>query len=250
MTTNSLAGKRALVTGGSRGIGAAITRQLLDAGAVVLATARSATPDTPTDAKFIESDIRTKAGVEALAKTAVETLGGVDILVNNAGAGRLYLQGALSIPDEEWLDSFDINFLSSVRLNAALIPQMRERGSGVVVHISSAATFAPPGPMLHYSAAKAALENYNRGLALEVAPYGVRANIVTPGNVATPGADLVRQQAAAGGAQLVTESGATAPLGRGGQPEDVANMVSFLVSDQASWITGREFVVDGGEFPW
>jgi NAD(P)-dependent dehydrogenase (short-subunit alcohol dehydrogenase family) len=112
MTTNSreLEGKRALVTGGSRGLGAAIVQRLLDAGATVVAAARSTTPDTPAGAKFVTADLRTRDSVRALADAALEQLGGVDILVDNAGAARFYTEGSLAIPDEEWQDALDINF--------------------------------------------------------------------------------------------------------------------------------------------
>ncbi|MFI8090551.1 SDR family oxidoreductase [Streptomyces sp. NPDC086080] len=244
--TRELAGKRALVTGGSRGIGAAVVRQLLDAGAEVLATARSASGGVPEGAHFVAADVRTRAGVEALAAAAREVLGGVDILVDNAGGARPY-DGATAIPDEEWQNALDLNLLAAVRLDALLIPGMRERRSGVIVHVSSAAV-PTPGPLfLHYTAAKAALENYSRGLAAELAPSGVRVNTVTPGRTATPGGEATREQWArlTGGADAT----GTTPLGRDGRPDDIAHAVLFLVSDRASWLTGSNLVVDGGEFP-
>jgi NAD(P)-dependent dehydrogenase (short-subunit alcohol dehydrogenase family) len=127
---------------------------------------------------------------------------------------------------------------------------MIERGSGAIVHISSTVVLDPGGPFLHYAAAKAALATYSRGLAIEVAPKGVRVNVVTPGNVATPGADVAREQLAelvGPDAAGITPAGT--PLGRIGQPQDIAEMVGFLVSERSSWITGRDFVVDGGGFP-
>lgn len=139
-----LAGKRALVTGGTRGIGAAIVRRLLEAGAEVITTARSATGPAPEGAGFVQADVRTLAGAEALAGAALEALGGVDILVHNAGGARPHKDG-LVIPDEEWLDTLNLNLLASVRLNSLLVPGMRERRSGAIVHISSAAV-APPAP--------------------------------------------------------------------------------------------------------
>jgi NAD(P)-dependent dehydrogenase (short-subunit alcohol dehydrogenase family) len=244
--TRELKGKRALVTGGSRGIGAAVVRQLLAAGAEVLTTARSATSTVPEGASFVEADVRTRAGAEALASAVGEVLGGVDVLVHNVGGARPY-QGALAIPDEEWQDALDLNFLASVRLDSLLVPGMRERGSGVIVHVSSAAVPTAAPPFLHYVAAKAALETYSRGLALELAPAGVRVNTVTPGRTATPGGEATRQQ----WAQLDEAPGAnnTPPLGRDGQPDDIADAVLFLVSDRASWLTASNLVVDGGEFP-
>ncbi|MET7294522.1 oxidoreductase [Streptomyces griseoloalbus] len=241
-----LAGKRALVTGGSRGIGAAVVRQLLDAGAEVLTTARSATSTVPEGAAFVEADVRTRAGAEALATAAQEVLGGVDVLIHNVGGARPH-KAALAIPDEEWRDALDLNFLASVRLDSLLAPGMRERRSGVIVHVSSAAVAAAVPPFLHYEAAKAALENYSRGLASELAPYGIRVNTVSPGRVATPGGEATREQ----WARLTEGPGpdTTTPLGRDGRPDDIANAVLFLVSDRASWLTGSNLFVDGGEFP-
>lgn len=245
--TRELAGKRALVTGGTRGIGAAVVRRLLDAGAEVLTTARSATDSVPDGAGFVASDVRTRAGAEALATAAHEVLGGVDVLVHNVGGAEPY-KGAFAIPDEVWQDALDLNFLSSVRLDSLLAPGMRERRSGAIVHVSSAAVPPTPPPFLHYTAAKAALENYSRGLAAELAPFGVRVNTVSPGRTATPGGEATRQRWARlddGPGQATN----TPPLGREGQPDDIAHAVLFLVSDRTSWLTASNLVVDGGEFP-
>jgi NAD(P)-dependent dehydrogenase (short-subunit alcohol dehydrogenase family) len=247
--TRELAGKRTLVTGGSRGIGAAVVRQFLDAGAEVLTTARSATSTVPEGATFVEADVRTRSGAEALAAAAQEVLGGVDVLVHNVGGARPY-KGALAIPDEEWQDALDLNFLASVRLDSLLVPGMRERRSGVIVHVSSAVVPAAVPPFLHYEAAKAALENYSRGLATELAPFGIRVNTVSPGRVATPGGEATREQwARLDAAPGQTNADDTTPLGRDGQPDDIADAVLFLVSGRASWLTGSKLVVDGGEFP-
>ncbi|MFD4634529.1 SDR family oxidoreductase [Streptomyces sp. NPDC058284] len=248
VSKRELEGKRALVTGGSRGIGAAVVRRLLDAGADVVTTARSATSTVPEGATFVEADVRTRAGAEALAATVREVLGGVDILVHNAGGARPH-PGASAIPDEEWQDALDLNYLASVRLDSLLVPAMRERRSGAIVHISSAAVGTPLGPFLHYTTAKAALENYSRGMAAELAPFGIRVNTVSPGRVATPGGEATREEwARLAAAPAQTNADDTTPLGRDGHPDDIAHAVLFLVSDRAEWVTGSNLFVDGGEF--
>ncbi len=243
------AGKRALVTGGTRGIGAAIVRRLLAGGARVVVSARSAVADLPADVHFVQADVSSLGSIRDLAAQAVEHLGGVDILVNNAGATRSFPAGSLTIEDAEWQDALDTNYLSAVRLTAALLPGMLERGSGAVVNISSMAAIVPVAPLLHYGAAKAALITYTKGLATELAPRGVRVNTVSPGNVESPGADAIRHDLTQ--AMGIDPSALIAgiPLGRSGVPADIAEIVGFLVSDRASWITGSNFVVDGGQVP-
>ncbi|MEV4474150.1 oxidoreductase [Nonomuraea sp. NPDC049504] len=250
-----LAGKRAVVTGGTRGIGAAVVRQLLDAGAQVLTTARSAASAAPEGAGFVQADVRTRAGAESIAAAARDVLGGVDIVVHNAGGAQPY-EGSADIPDEVWQDALDLNYLASVRLDALLVPGMRERRWGAIVHVSSAATLAPEAPsFLHYAAAKAALETYSRGLALELAPHGIRVNTVSPGRVATPGGEQTRAQWAEVAARMAgapaqnDTAHAATPVGRDGLPDDIANAVLFLISERAGYLIGRNLIVDGGEFP-
>lgn len=244
-----LEGKRAVVTGGTRGIGAAIAQHLIDQGATVVIGARRPHADAPAAAKFVSADLATADGVRSFADQALEQLGGVDIIVNNAGSVRNF-QDVLDIEDD-WEHTLNINFLSAVRLNKALVPSLRESGGGAIVHISSTATIAPYLAIMHYAASKAALEIYSKGLAAELAKDQIRVNAILPGNTDTPaleettpkileylGADPSTMDAAAMTAEI--------PLGRIGQPEDIAQAVGFLVSPRASWITGAQLVIDGG----
>lgn len=244
------AGKRAVVTGGTRGIGAAVVQRLLDGGATVVTTARTATDETPAAATFIAGDISTLPGVRTFAAAALDALGGVDVVVNNAGAARPHLGGISAIPDEEWLDALDLNYLSAVRVTDALLPALRAAGAGgAIVNISSGAALAPPPPLAHYAAAKAALNAYGKALAAELAPAGIRVTTVVPGNVLTPGADALRQTIADAMGAALADLTAAIPLGRPGDPRDIAEAVAYLASDRAQWITGATLTVDGGELP-
>ncbi len=241
-----LQGKRALVTGGSRGIGAAIVRRLADAGAKVVASARTPVANFPADATFVQGDVGTLAGAQAIAGRAEELLGGVDILINNAGAARSFA-GALAVSDEEWVDALNANYLAAVRLSAALLPGMIARQHGVIVNVSSVAAYIAGPPMVHYGAAKAALNAYSKSLATELAPKGIRVNVVSPGNVTTPGADKAREDIAGRFGIDVQALTAGIPLGRKGVPTDISELIGFLVSERAAWITGSAFIIDGGE---
>jgi NAD(P)-dependent dehydrogenase (short-subunit alcohol dehydrogenase family) len=244
--SHEFAGRRAVVTGGTKGIGAAIAQRFLDAGGTVVVTARSESEDTPAGAAFITSDLRSNDGATQFAAKALEVLGGLDILVNNAGAARVHLGGAVSIPDEEWVDSLNINFLSAIRVTNAFLPALRESSHAAIINLAAGATSAAPGPLLQYVAAKQALITYTKGLAQELAPSGIRANVVTPGPVVTPGSDVIRDTIA--GAMGVTSDVLVSqvPLRRNGEAFEVAEMAALLASDRGSWLTSANFFVDGG----
>lgn len=245
-------GLRAVVTGGTRGIGAAVVRRLVELGATVLASARNPVDDLPEGVLFAQGDLSTSAAAQELAEQALDELGCVDVLVNNAGGG-FAPGGWLELSDDDWLDAVQTNFLGAVRLDRALVPQMVERGCGAVVHITSTIAVEPAVATPHYSAAKAALSAYSKALSNAVAANNVRVNRVSPAWVATSSFEAVvrgvmqtrglDEQAAR--ASLVEQVG-QAPMGRTGKPKETADLVSFLVSNRASFITGSEFVIDGG----
>jgi NAD(P)-dependent dehydrogenase (short-subunit alcohol dehydrogenase family) len=244
--TKEFAGKRALVTGGSRGIGAAAAQRLIDGGATVVVTARSKHAETPPDAIFISGDTRTLAGAQKVAAEAIEKLGGLDILVNSAGAAQVILPASTAISDDEWVDSLNINFLAALRITYASLPELI-KSKGSVVNVTAGGRTPFGGAMAHYGAAKAALNNWSEALAKELAPQGVRINIVTPGPIITPGGDEVRKTITSAMGITDEQFFATVPLeGRAGKAEDLAETIAFLASPRASYITGDNIFVSGG----
>lgn len=241
---DEFAGRRALVTGGSRGIGAAVAQRLIDGGARVVTVSRSSHEQTPKDSTFIAADLRTTEGINAAVAAALEVLGGLDILVNNAGAAQVHLDGNIS--DEEWLDSLSINFLAAVRTTNAALPALQAAERAAIINISSNATVTPAPPLLHYAAAKAALDVYGAGLAPALAPK-IRLNTVTPGPVETPGGTAILEEIGVAMGTSAEGIRSTLPMGRGGDARDLAEMVAFLASDRAQWITGENYKVDGGQ---
>lgn len=236
-------GRRALVTGGTRGIGAAIAQRLLDAGAEVVVAARSRSDITPAAATFISGDVSTSEGAKAIAAEALAALGGLDILVNNAGGTRAFPEGSATIPDEEWQNDLALNLLSAVRLTNAVLPALRASKAAAIVNISSTAATMLFGPTAHYGAAKAALDAYSRTLAVELAPSGVRVNVVSPGPVSTPSSDEFRKAfPGISGDEWLRY----VPLGRLGTTDDLAEVVVLLASDRGGWLTGVNYRVDGG----
>ncbi|KAF2775251.1 oxidoreductase [Streptomyces sp. OM5714] len=253
VAAESMDGLRVLVTGGSRGLGEATARRFAAAGAIVLTASRSE-PSEDLSATFIRSDLSTEQGVVELGRQVLDRVGGVDVLVNNAGAASAPAP-TLSRSEASWHADLEMNLLSAVRLDRTLVPGMVERRSGVVVHVSSIASRLPQRGEVSYAAAKAALNAYSRELATEVGESGVRVVCVLPGFVATEGAaahlgHIADQQGVSPDEveqQIVDHL--RVPMGRAGDPEDVAEMIAFLASRRAKWITGAQFRVDGGIIP-
>ncbi len=186
---NELAGKRVLVTGGTKGMGEAIAPRLAAGGATVATTAHSELPTDQTPELFVWADISTVEGVEKVIRAVLEKLGGGNIPVNNVGGSTAPSGGFASLTDEDWLGTLDINLFAAVRLDRALLPGMIERGAGVTIHISSIQRRLPLfEATLAYAAAKAALTTYSQGLSKEVGLKGVRVNTVAPGFIETTSA--------------------------------------------------------------
>jgi 3-oxoacyl-[acyl-carrier protein] reductase len=234
----SLEGKTALVTGGSRGIGRAIALELGRAGASVVVGYRGGKAEAEAVAaevggRAVQADV---ADPEA-AKALVEAAGDLDILVNNAGITR---DGLLArMPDEDWRDVIETNLSAMFYTCRAVARPMMKKRRGSIVNISSiVGVHGNPG-QTNYAAAKAGIIGFTKSLARELGSRGVRANVVAPGYVSTQLTDVLPDEAKA--AML-----AATPLGRLGDPEDIAGAVRFLCSDAASFITGEVLLVDGG----
>jgi NAD(P)-dependent dehydrogenase (short-subunit alcohol dehydrogenase family) len=251
-----LAGKRAVVTGASKGIGLAVVRGLVAEGAHVVAGARSSTPGLDElvrtgSADFVAADLSTPEGPGTLIEHAVST-GGFDILVNNVGAVAPRPDGFASVSDADWSGTLELTLLAAVRTIRAALPELERRRGGIVT-ISSVNASLPDPLVIDYSAAKAALANFSKSLSKEVGPLGIRVNTISPGPVKTAlwlGEHGVAETVArAGGAtpEAVAAAAAAASVtGRFTEPEEVADLVLVLASDRFANVTGADIRIDGG----
>mgnify|MGYP001809758861 CR=1 FL=1 len=253
-----LEGRRALVTGGTKGVGAAVVKVLRAQGVKVIATARSV-PDSVPDygIHYVSADITTAAGCALVTRAAFEQLGGIDILVNVLGGSTAPAGGFAVLDDGEWSRELDLNLMPAVRLDRALLPSMIAQGFGVVIHVTSIQRVLPlPDSTTAYAAAKAALSTYSKSLSKEVTPKGIRVLRVSPGWVETEAAVALAERLAKefgtnyeGGKQIIMKALGGIPLGRPATPDEVADLIAFLVSPRAAAISGVEYVIDGGTVP-
>jgi len=254
---NELSGKIALVTGGTKGAGKAIAERLAKAGATVIITARNAPENENRNLHFIPSDLTKAEDAKKIVSEVLKTYARLDILVNNLGSSVTPAGGFAALSDEDWESTLQANLLAPVRLDRGFLPQMIHQKSGVIIHTASIQGKLPLyDSTLPYAAAKAGLINYSKSLSKEVTPKGVRVLTVSPGWISTKNVkgwlETIAQSSNISveeAQQSVMNALGGIPFGRPAEPEEVAELVGFLVSSRANYLTGTNFVIDGGTIP-
>jgi 3-oxoacyl-[acyl-carrier protein] reductase len=248
-----LAGKVAVVTGGSHGIGRSIALGLAAEGCHLAICGRSEDALRQTESEIatigrrvmsVAADVTQSGAIETFVSEAISEFSGIDLLVANVGGS--YGAGLLDATSEDWRRTFDLNLFHAANATRAVVPTMCQRGGGSAVFVASISGRKPVHRRWQYGAAKAAVIHMARSLALELAPLNIRVNSVSPGSVLVPGGQWDRFRAEEPerfGHFLRDEE----PLGRLGRPEEVADVICFLLSERASWISGADIAVDGAQ---
>lgn len=248
-----LAGKVALITGGNAGIGEAVATLFAHEGAAVVITGRRtdelARVETGIRAAkgtvlAVAGSVTDEAHAQSVVEQAVRHFKRIDILVNNAGIGE-FGKRIHEIDDEAWARVLDVNLTGVFRMTRAVVPTMLAQGCGSIVNISSIASLVGIPLLPAYAASKGALDALTRSIAIDYAKDGIRCNVVNPGLVATPMAAPLMSNP-----EQLDPILSNYPIRRPGKPEEVANMVLYLASDEAAWVTGGTFTIDGGMTVW
>lgn len=246
---NRLRGKVAIVTGGNAGIGEAIAKAFAREGASVVITGRrqgeldrviNEIEKEQGNVLAVAGSVTDESHVEETVRRTVRQFGRLDILVNNAGVGdfgkRLH-----EIDDATWAQVLDVNLTGVFRMTRAVLPHMLEQRKGAIVNISSVASLLGLPTLPAYAASKGAIDAVSRALAVDYAKDGIRCNVVNPGLIDTPMAAPLMSNP-----EQLNPILSHYPIRRAGKPEEVANMVLYLASDEAAWVTGGTFAIDGG----
>jgi NAD(P)-dependent dehydrogenase (short-subunit alcohol dehydrogenase family) len=246
---NRLEGKVAVVTGGNAGIGEAVAKRFADEGASVVVTGRRQQEldrvvcgirHNKGKALAVAGSVTDETHVQEVAQRTLDSFGRIDILVNNAGIGE-FGKRLHETDDAAWAAVLDVNLTGVFRMTRAIVPHMLKQGRGAIVNISSIASLVGIATSAAYSASKGALDALTRALAIEYAKDGIRCNVVNPGLIDTPmAAPLMANR------EMLQPILAQYAIQRPGAPEEVANMVLYLASDEAAWVTGGTFTIDGG----
>jgi NAD(P)-dependent dehydrogenase (short-subunit alcohol dehydrogenase family) len=255
MLNQEFTGKIAIVTGGSLGIGYAAAKRLAEAGAsVVICGSREVVVKESASQLQLEglpvrgykADVRSAQEMEQLIQFATEQFGGLDILVNSAGVQRY--GDAVETSEEVWNEVLDINLKGMFLSSKFAIPEMRKRGGGAIINVSSVQAFASQKGVVAYTASKGGINAMTRAMALDHAHEKIRINVVCPASVNTPmlrtAADMFKAENTQ--EKILNDWGKMHPIGRVGTPEEVAELIAFLASDKAQFVTGAEVKIDGG----